>query len=318
MIVLFLFSFTASAQLKWKNVDSLYQPLPPSVHVYFSNDSLEGKPNIAFYVIADLKDKKLDFTTDTTDGRRLTPAKFYEKNSNPLLVVNCTFFSFQTNKSLNAVVKDGNLVAYNLKSIPQKKADSSIIQIPVFGSAIGITKKRKADVAWLETDSAKGKVFASQIPASSRYGNFFKKNPVTGQTAPAGGPIDKFSLWKMQTAVGGGPVVLQNGEIKITNNEERKFTGKAINDKHPRTAMGYTKDNKLIILVIQGRFPNIAEGATLTQEAQMFKDLGCIEALNLDGGGSSCLLINGRETIKPSDKEGERPVPAVFMIRSKR
>ena len=75
----------------------------------------------------------------------------------------------------------------------------------------------------------------------------------------------------------------------VTNNEERIFVGKAINDKHPRTAMGYTKDNKLIILVTEGRNPD-AHGATLIQEAQIFKDLGCIEALNLDGGGSSCLL----------------------------
>ena len=122
---------------------------------------------------------------------------------------------------------------------------------------------------------------------------------------------------QMQTAVGGGPVLLQNGEIKITNEEELKFTGKAIDDKHPRTAMGYTKDNKLIILVIQGRFPGIAEGATLTQEAQIFKDLGCWEALNLDGGGSSCLLVNGKETIKVSDAAGQRPVPAVFIVRAK-
>lgn len=121
----------------------------------------------------------------------------------------------------------------------------------------------------------------------------------------------------MQTAVGGGPVLLQNGEIKISNNEERKFAGKAINDKHPRTAMGYTKDNKLIILVIEGRFPNIAEGATLIQEAGLLQGIGCWEALNLDGGGSTCLLVNGKETIKPSEKGGERPVPAVFIIKSK-
>lgn len=95
------------------------------------------------------------------------------------------------------------------------------------------------------------------------------------------------------------------------------FAGKAINDKHPRTAMGYTKDNKIIILVIQGRSES-GGGASLTQEAQILKDLGCIEALNLDGGGSSCLLINGKETIKPSDKEGERPVPAVFIIKAKK
>jgi exopolysaccharide biosynthesis protein len=94
------------------------------------------------------------------------------------------------------------------------------------------------------------------------------------------------------------------------------FTGKAINDKHPRTAMGYTKDNKLIILVIEGR-NNVAHGATLHQEAQILKDLGCVEALNLDGGGSSYMLVNGKETIKPSDKEGQRPVPAIFIIRRK-
>jgi len=120
--------------------------------------------------------------------------------------------------------------------------------------------------------------------------------------------------WKMQTAVGGGPVLLQWGELRITNNDELMFAGKAINDKHPRTAMGYTKDNKLIILVIQGRFPGIAEGASLTQEAKILKDLGCYEALNLDGGGSSCMLVNGKETIKPSDAAGQRAVPAVFLI----
>jgi exopolysaccharide biosynthesis protein len=118
-------------------------------------------------------------------------------------------------------------------------------------------------------------------------------------------------------AVGGGPVLLQYGNIHITNNDELKFAGKAINDKHPRTAMGYTKDNRLIILVIEGRNPGRAEGATLTQEAQIFKDLGCLEALNLDGGGSSCMLVNGKETIKVSDASGQRPVPAVFIIRKK-
>jgi len=88
--------------------------------------------------------------------------------------------------------------------------------------------------------------------------------------------------------------------------------------KHPRTAMGYTRDHKLIILVIEGRHPRTAEGATLTQEAQLLKDLGCVEALNLDGGGSSCMLVNGKPTIQVSDKEGQRPVPAVFLIKSRR
>ncbi len=101
---------------------------------------------------------------------------------------------------------------------------------------------------------------------------------------------------------------------KLSDNEEKMFAGKGISDKHPRTCIGYTRDHKLIIMVIQGRFPGVAEGATLQHEAQLLLDLGCVEALNLDGGGSSCMLINGKATITPSDKGLQRAVPAVFII----
>ena len=110
--------------------------------------------------------------------------------------------------------------------------------------------------------------------------------------------------------------MIHDGRIRITNREEQLFPDASV-EKHPRTAMGYTRDGRLIILVIQGRMPGIAVGASLEEEARILLDLSCYEALNLDGGGSSCLLINGKETIKPSDKEGERPVPAVFLIKTK-
>ena len=47
----------------------------------------------------------------------------------------------------------------------------------------------------------------------------------------------------------------------------------------------------------------------------VFEQLDCYEAINLDGGGSSCLLVNGKETIKPSDPTGQRPVPAIFYVK---
>jgi len=111
---------------------------------------------------------------------------------------------------------------------------------------MGISKKRTADVAWVLTDSLINFHFASQIPyivpkdsvAKTGYSYFFLNHPQSPEIAPLAFPFIK---WKMRTAVGGGPVLLQNGEIKITNNEELKFAGKAIDDKHPRTAMGYTK-----------------------------------------------------------------------------
>ncbi len=295
------------AQVRWINVDADYAPLPSTVQVFKTTGSLDGKPFIAFYVKAKLKDRKLDFTVDTTLGRRLTPLQFFEKNDKPLLVVNCTFFNFDKNQNLNVVIKDKKLVSYNIHTIPMRGKDTFQYRHPL-GSAIGINKKRKADVAWLYTDSSIKKPFVFQEPVKAIKDSSIK--------IPANifAPRHK---WKMQTAVGAGPVLVQNGQIKITNEEELKFTGKAITDKHPRTCMGYTSDGYLIIMVIQGRFPGIAEGATLEQEAKLLIDLGCVEALNLDGGGSSCMLVNGKETIKPSDKGGERAIPAVFIINKK-
>lgn len=310
-----------SAQLVWQNVDSLYQPLPKSVHIYYTDTKIDTSPFKAYYVIADLKNRKLNFTADTTYQRRFTPAQFYEKNDKPLLVVNCTFFSFETNQNLNVVVKNKKLVSYNIHTIAGKGKDTFTYR-HTFGSAFGISNKRNADVAWLFTDSSRKFPYARQVAVppicdSTRSFHLDDAIRMIYKSIPENIRVKIFfPVWKTKTAVGGGPVLIQYGNIKITNNEELKFAGKAINDKHPRTAMGYTKDNKLIILVVEGRNPN-AGGATLTQEAQILKDLGCWEALNLDGGGSSCMLINGKETIKPSDKNGQRPVPAVFIIKSK-
>jgi len=306
------------AQSQWQNVDSLYQPLPKSVHVFYTDTPIDTAKFRAFYVIADLNDKKLEFTTDTTYKRRLTPSQFYQKNKEPLVVVNGTFFSFETNQNLNVVIRKGKILSYNVHSIPRKGKDTFTYNHPVNG-AIGISRKRKADVAWILNDSSKKKTYPSQwpVPLSTdsirrREFNEFRYWAMS-ETPGSYSPFMK--TWDVKTAIGGGPVLISGGEIQITNNEEFKFIGKAINDKHPRTAMGYTKDNKLIILVIEGRNPN-AGGANLTQEAQILKDLGCTEALNLDGGGSSCLLINGKETIQPSDKT-QRAVPAVFIIKKK-
>ncbi|MEO6403978.1 MAG: phosphodiester glycosidase family protein [Ferruginibacter sp.] len=298
LAIFFIFSFSnVSSQVKWKNVDSLYQPLPSSMHVYFTNEKLDTGAFRAYYLVADLKDKQLDFTTDTTFKRRLTPQQFFEKNNKPLLVINGTFFSFETNQNLNVVVKDGHLLGYNVRQARSKTDTTKFINEPMTRGVIGIDKKRNADIAWISADS------------TMRFPNAYEAFPSADTTVAS-------HKWKMKTAIGGGPVLLQNGNVVITNNQEKMFAGKAINDKHPRTCIGYTADHKIIIMVIEGRNEK-GSGATLIQEAKLLQDLSCIEGLNLDGGGSSCMLINGKPTINVSDKTGQRPVPAVFIIKRK-
>ena len=140
LAVCFFITTASFAQVKWINVDTAFAPLPSTVQVYKTTDSVDGKPFIAFYVKAKLKDRKLDFTTDTTLGRRLTPLEFYDKNDKPLVVVNCTFFNFDKNQNLNVVIKNGKMVAYNIHTLPMRGKDTFQYRHPL-GSAIGIDKK---------------------------------------------------------------------------------------------------------------------------------------------------------------------------------
>ncbi|MFT3822636.1 MAG: phosphodiester glycosidase family protein [Chitinophagaceae bacterium] len=300
--------FCFAQQLKWTRVDSAFGKLPASIKVYKTTDSLNGKPFIAYYLEARLKDRSLDFTTQTGDTKRYTPSEYYTKEDSPYVVVNGTFFSFETNQNLNLVVKDGELVAYNTPSIKSKLSDSFYYPTR---AAIGITLSRKPDVAWTFTDSSE------QFPYGFQYNPVIAKGRTASPRFKDLNTLEHWKWWRMQTAIGGGPVLLKDGEVYITNKEEQMFVN-GEKDKHPRTAMGYTRKKKLIILVITGRYPGIAEGATLEEEALILKDLGCIEALNLDGGGSSCMLVNGKETIKPSSNGVQRPVPAVFIIRKRK
>lgn len=255
-----------------------------------------------------LKDKDLQFTAQTGQGKRLTPQQFYRQEHFPLLVVNCTYFSFTTNENYSVVVRDGKMVAWNISALRGVGPDSLLYYYPT-RSAIGIDRKRRADVAWLFTDT------------SRRWPYAFEDRPVIAKGADSVPSIYslndiEWKWWKMRTAVGGGPVLIHDGKISITDREEQLFPGENREGDHePRTAMGYTRDGRLIVLVVQGRTPGTAAGITLAEEAQILHDLGCYEALNLDGGGSSCMLINGKETIRPSGPTGQRPIPAVFLVK---
>jgi len=292
---------------QWKGVDSAFGPLPASMHVFKTEDSVVGRPSIAYYVSVPLSEPAVAFTSQIGYGKRWTPAQYYQQEGQPLLVVNTSFFSFVTNANRDLVVKDGKIVSWNDQSRRPKGKDSLAYYMYATHSALGITGKRKADIAWTFTDSI------SQWPYA------FEGGPVTAQgqdSIPSLKALNNrhWRRWKVQTAVGGGPVLIHDGIIRVTNKEEGLFVGSE-KARNPRTAIGYTRDGRLIVLAIQGRTPGRAAGLTLAEEAKVLLDLGCYEALNLDGGGSTCLLVNGKETIHPSDKTGERPVPSVFIIK---
>jgi len=300
-------SSVVNGQTNWKDVSSQFGNLPSSIKVLKSDELLDGFPSIMYVATIKAKDHAKQFFVDTTYRRRLTPSQYFGRNDQPLVVVNCSFFEFVQNRNVNLIVQNSKMVGFDTPAVSRKGRDT-MTYVHTLGSAFGIFKDGKMDIAFNYNDSGmtvpyvKQSVYAPMIDSVQKL-NF--NHPSLAGLKP----------WKVKHAFGGGPVLVQDGQVKISNNEEKKFAGKAIADKHPRTAIGYTQDGTMIILAIQGRMKGLAEGATLPQMAKIMVDLGCVEAMNLDGGGSSCMLINGKETIKPSDPSGQRPVPAVLVIK---
>lgn len=304
MVLLLVTCFALKTSAQWKEVTEKFGPLPENIQVYYSDDPFNGRAFQAYYVTI-RPSRKTRFTTAIGNGQRFTPQAYYEREGQPLLVVNTTFFSFETNQNLNVVMQDGRIKAYNVHALQKKETDS--FYYPVVG-AFGLTRHRKPDIAWIFTDSAVRHAYAFQQNPGLTTGSHAR--PVLSDIRTSVKP----RKWKMQTAVGGGPVLVQNGLKQVSNREEMKFANGLL-DLHPRTAIGYQADGTVIIMVVAGRMPGIAEGINLDELADVFVQLKCVEALNLDGGGSSCMLINGKETITPSSNGEQRPVPAVLMVK---
>ena len=100
--------------------------------------------------------------------------------------------------------------------------------------------------------------------------------------------------------ISGGPYLVKNGEIFIDMTEQKLG---AIGGKNPRTAIGYTADGNLIMVAVDGR-EGASVGMTLRELAGFLQSVGCVNAMNLDGGGSTVMYVNGKVVNMPAVRGG--------------
>lgn len=100
--------------------------------------------------------------------------------------------------------------------------------------------------------------------------------------------------------ISGGPYLVKDNEIYVDMTAEKLS---AIGGRNPRTAIGYTKDNHLVMLTADGR-EGASIGLTLNELANLMKEFGCINAMNLDGGGSTVMYVGGSVVNKPAVQGG--------------
>jgi hypothetical protein len=128
---------------------------------------------------------------------------------------------------------------------------------------------------------------------------------------------------RLLEALGGGPRILRDGDISIEYEEERLSRSFA-EERHPRTAVGYSQNGEVLFLVVvDGRQPGYSVGMTLAELAGFMRmrladfsstHENAYQALNLDGGGSTTMVVEDEVVNSPSDQTGERPVANVLLV----
>jgi hypothetical protein len=87
-----------------------------------------------------------------------------------------------------------------------------------------------------------------------------------------------------------------------------------VETRHPRTAIAKLKDGRVLMITVDGRQPGVSVGMSLQELAEYLLSLGAVDAMNLDGGGSTTMFLDGKVVNTPSDKEGERKVGDAILV----
>jgi hypothetical protein len=119
---------------------------------------------------------------------------------------------------------------------------------------------------------------------------------------------------KAKHAVGGGPAIVTGGDPLLAW-EAESFTAQFATGRHPRSAVGVTKAGDLWLVAVDGRQSH-SPGVTLAELGAIMASLGCREAINLDGGGSTSVAVGGLVLNRPSDGL-DRPVANALLVFAK-
>ena len=281
--------------MTWEIVESTTPNFPAGIKIMKGrNDEL---PINAWAAIIDPRDPDVDLNVIVSEDidRRETLTQF-SKNKKARVVVNGGYFLIDKTPTEHV----GLLYVNNLTVAPATK---SVLRNNkryfTARGALGFLDDGGIDIAWV----------------TSRNDSLFNfSEPVKNQPEE---PVDSFDFskaetWEVDDAIHAGPVLMHDGKIRVTSNEE-VFFGSTIPDIHPRTAAGYRNSGELVLLVVDGRQVD-SRGVDLQELAILMRDLGCVEAINLDGGGSSAMVVDGKLLNRPAGTTSQREVMSAIAV----
>ena len=277
--------------MKWKIISDL----PNNIILYQGYD--QQIPIRAWTVVVPNKKKNKVKVLVSNDSDGLdTPGNFAKAN-NALVVINGGYFSSGQHSTHHVgLLKSDNIL--------HEPASSTVIRdnirYHVTRGALGILNNGDIDIGWASTKG--DSILVWNKPINNRPGK------------PGISDFGNAKFWDVIDAIHAGPILISDGKINITS-EEEVFFNTPVDGVQPRSAIGYRLNGDIVIIVVDGRQVD-SRGVYLEELAILMSQFNCHEALNLDGGGSSALIIDKKLVNRPIGLNTQREVMSSIAIFS--
>ena len=287
----------AAVELKWEK--QTYAGLSADVEVYKTTSKLNDRNFNAWYAVAD--PSKVDFRVlyPETVGTKKTVASQAEAAGDCLALINGAIYG---NYNIGVIITEGKMTQQWHGEIEgcYWATNSQLYQLtrPI----IGVDKDGKAGAYWVG------------VPQQGTFYYYDRPQPnVVGQAkygkVTATSPVPAVS-WEPYYAISCGPMVLYDGLVCADNSmvdDTHYYTNfecwdeSGVYSAHPdRTAVGVTADGKIVLFICDGRI-DASQGAYIKELGPIMKSIGCVHAMNLDGGGSTGMWLSGAGMINYKD-----------------
>ena len=245
---------------------------------------------------------------------------FAHLNINDLIIIKKKTFYFS---GINRQRKENELIEFTSYFHPTTLTGNDGLEIVVRNGKISEINDGKGNAAIPANGyviSASGKMREAILPLI-KIGGKIKLRGATTFEAKESFPNEESrrtsrAFLDSEDIVGGIPQLIKNGKIEITW-EQEKSSKAFVETHHPRTAVAKLKDGKFLMVTVDGRSVE-SGGISLPDLAAFLLEMGATDAMNLDGGGSTTMFLNGKIVNKPSDKEGERKVSDAILVFSRK
>jgi hypothetical protein len=292
----------------WKYSSLISAGFPDGIELYYFDSIYAGRKTKMFCIAYNAKNSLFEFKPVISSTAKKLSDFNKDEAGRVLACINGGYFG--TNQSFSLVKYNGlPVAAANIKTLSRTFNGVATTYYPT-RAAFGINSTGDPSVAWIYHVGT-GNDLIYQYPSPNANVEGQSPQPIPTETFPAGA-----SLWNIQSAIGGSPMLLRNDAVNITDVQELISINNTTS--RPRTAIGYTNNNLIILLVVEGDNPTAGyDGMNLAELAAAMRLLGCSNAINLDGGGSSSMIAGGQLLNRPGDNGIERPVVSAVLIKQR-